>query len=242
MDGSSFPEWAMQGVHNKVLSYLKGKPPARVLDVPAGPGALANELFAMGFEVSCCDIEPAQFRAGGLKCDYGNLNERLPYNDGEYDFVSCVEGIEHTENPYNAIRELARVIKPGGELILTTPNYLNIERRLKFLITGSFTKPVSLEFFRDKLRGNASGLHLSTLGYPIIKFALESSGFEIKGVSFDREKPKQKFLKPLAVLIRIYTRLWSKKSRERYLTDETASRVILEGGNTLIIVARKLSK
>jgi hypothetical protein len=98
-----------------------------------------------------------------------------------------------------------------------------------------------MEFFRDKLRGNASGLHLSTPGYPVIKFAIERSGLEIKDVTFDKVKPKQRFLKPLVVLMRLYIRLWSKKSRERYWTDETASSVILEGGNTLIIRARKVA-
>lgn len=241
MKGSMIREMAREGVHEKVLSYLRGKAPARVLDCPAGPGALSRELKALGFEVSCSDVVPENFRIEGLKCDYGDLNGALPYKDGEFDFVLCVEGIEHTENPYNAIGELSRVLKPDGHLILTTPNYLNIERRLKFLITGSFTKPVSKEFFKDKLGGDASGLHLSTLGYTEIKFALERAGLEIKELTFDREKPKQKLLKPLAVLIRLYTRLWSRKSRERYLIDETASGVMLEGGNTLIILARKVA-
>jgi 2-polyprenyl-3-methyl-5-hydroxy-6-metoxy-1,4-benzoquinol methylase len=220
MSNSLIPEMARQGVHKKVLSYMEGKAPARVLDCPAGPGALAGKLKVMGFEVSCCDMEPENFRMEGLKCNYGNLNGKLPYKDGEFDFVLCVEGIEHTENPYNAIGELSRVLKLDGVLVLTTPNYLNIERRLKFLVMGSFTKPVSLEFFKENLGEDASGLHLSTLGYTEIKFALERVGFEIKELTYDREKPKQKFLKPLVLLIRLYTRIWSKESRQRYLIDE----------------------
>ncbi|MGD9577842.1 MAG: class I SAM-dependent methyltransferase [Syntrophorhabdus sp.] len=201
---------------------------------------MAKRLREIGFTVSCCDIEPGQFLAKGLTVERGDLNERLPYDNEEFDYACFLEAIEHTENLYNAVREVARVLKRDGMLAMSTPNYLNIERRLKFLITGFFTKPVSKEKFLGACKGKTFGLHLSPLGYTLIRFALESAGLKIIHVTYYLRKPKMVFLKPLTLFIRVYTKLWSKAKQEEYWLNETTSKVILEGGNTLIIFAEKV--
>jgi SAM-dependent methyltransferase len=231
---------ARNGVHERVIAYLADKPRGRILDVPTGRGALARSLHEEGFIVSCCDIEPGQFLAKELTVERGDLNGRLPYGDEEFDYVCFLEAIEHTENPYNAVREVARVLKRGGTLAMSTPNYLNIERRMKFLVTGFFTKPVSNEKFLGACKGRPYGLHLSPLGYTLIRFALESAGLKIVRLAYDMRKPNIVFLKPLTWLIRAYSKLWSKAKREEYWLNETTSNVILEGGNTLIIFAEKV--
>jgi hypothetical protein len=53
------------------------------------------------------------------------------------------------------------------------------------------------------------------------------------------KKSRIVFLKPLTWLIRAYIKLWSKAKQEEYWLNETTSKVILEGGNTLIIFAEK---
>ena len=230
---------ARDGVHEKIIAFLADRPRGRVLDVPTGLGALAKRLHEIGFAVSCCDIEPSQFLAKGLTVERGDLNGRLPYGDEEFDYVCFLEAIEHTENPYNAVREVARVLKRGGLLAMSTPNYLNIERRMKFLITGFFTKPVSHEKFLGSCKGKTYGMHLSPIGYTLIRFALESAGLKIVTMTYDLRKPKIIFLKPLAWFIRAYTKLWPKAKQEEYWFHDTTSSVILEGGNTLIIFAEK---
>jgi SAM-dependent methyltransferase len=230
---------ARNGVHEQVIAYMEGRPRGRVLDVPTGQGALAQRLHQLGFAVSCCDIDTSQFLVEALTVDQGDLNDTLPYGDEEFDFVCFLEAIEHTENPYKAVREVARVLKKKGTLILTTPNYLNIERRVKFLITGFFTKPVSRDKFLVSCKGKTYGMHLSPVGYTLIRFALESSGLNIVKLECDMKKPKIVFFKPLTWFIRVYARLWSKAKQEEYWLRETTSDVILEGGNTLIIFAEK---
>lgn len=49
--------------------------------------------------------------------------QRLPFEDGYFDTVISCETIEHVPEPRLAVTELARVLRPGGRLILTTPNY-----------------------------------------------------------------------------------------------------------------------
>jgi SAM-dependent methyltransferase len=50
--------------------------------------------------------------------------------------VDLVEVIEHIENQPQLIREIQRVLKPGGVVVITTPNILNVMSRLRFLFTG----------------------------------------------------------------------------------------------------------
>lgn len=234
--------FARSGIHEKVIEYLHDKPRGKVLDIPTGYGALAEKLFDLKFDVSCCDIDPSLFTFDKLNVDQGDLNKRLPYKDEVFDYVCFLEGIEHTENPYNAIREISRVLKPAGTLIMTTPNYLNIERRLKFLITGSFTKPISQKTFKETLGGVTHGMHLSPIGYTILKFILENAGFKIIKITSDKKKRKQIFLKPLSWAICLYTKLWAQKDREKYWISETNSKSILNGGNTLIFLCEKLTR
>jgi hypothetical protein len=82
-------------------------------------------------------------------------------------------------------------------------------------------------------------LHLSQIGYPVLKFFLEWNGFRVLKLDIDRPKPKLKYFLPLAWLIRFYCLFWPREARESYLLDETLSGDILMGGNTLIVVAKK---
>lgn len=116
MDEQSILPLARNGVHEKVIAYLAGKPRGRILDVSNGQGAQAKKLHEVGFTVSCCDIELAQFLAKVLTVEKGDLNGRFPYGNEEPDHICFLEVKEHTENPYNAVREVTRVLKRGARL------------------------------------------------------------------------------------------------------------------------------
>jgi len=231
---------ARPAVHERVLALLSRLTRGKLLDVPAGTGALARQLARMGFEVTCSDVNAEGFAAAELPFRQADLSEELPFEDSSFDCVTCIEGLEHLENPFQAVRELARVLRPGGALVLSVPNYLNIERRLKFLITGSFTKPVPPERLKELGPEGVAMLHLTPAGYPQVKLMLELAGLQVEGLYRDRVKVKQMLLLwPLVLVIRLYTRLWPRKARQRYLLDEVEGPALLTGGNTLIIQARK---
>ena len=230
---------ARNETHDKVVEMMEKEGLGKVLDVPCGTGILADRLRKIGFEVSCCDINPSYFSVTGLKLDVGDLNRSLPYGDHSFDYLICLDGIEHTENPFNAIREFHRMLKKGGKLFISLPNYLNIERRLRFLLTGTFSKIPTHEAVREIWKGDLSMSHLSPLGYPLLKFVMEHYGFRILRLEKDREKPKMRWLFPLVWGIRFGGRFLSKKKKEYYRLEETLSDEILMGGNTLIIVGER---
>lgn len=236
---------AHEAIHERVAEILKDEPRGRLLDVPAGEGALASRLVALGFDVRCCDLYTEIFRLPGVEIRRGDLSKELPYGEAEFDYITCVEGIEHIENPQQAVREFARMLRPGGQLIVSTPNILNIEERLKWLFYGytSHFKPLSREHL-ENLRRDYGGmeevaLHVNAVSYSELRYTLEKYGFEVVRVLLDKPKKNLWVYWPVVALIRLIARLTPERKRRERWTMELQSDEVLLGGNTLIIHAIK---
>src|ERR1041385_6660665 len=234
---------AHQAIYDTVVRILADLPRGALLDVPAGEGALAGRLIDAGFEVRCCDLYPEIFRLDGVDIHHGNLDADLPFGDRSFDYVTCLEGLEHIENPQQAMREFARVLKPGGHLIVSVPNILNIEERLKWLLYGytSHFKPIS-RAATDRLRteyGNRIEIaaHVNQIGYSELRSLLAKNRFEL--VSTHRDKPKSNawLYWPIVTTIKLISRLTPQQKRSERWTEELASKEVLLGGNTLIVHA-----
>lgn len=233
-------------IYDTVERILASEARGKLLDVPAGEGALAVRLRDMGFDVSCCDLYPEIFKVEGIEIKGGNLDRELPYPDAEFDHVVCVEGLEHIENPANAVREFARVLKPRGQIVISVPNIMNIEERLKWLFTGytSHFKPLSAQALRDHNHHRSGGeeiaLHVNPIGYAELRYFLEKSGFQLVRTFRDKPKSRTWLFAPLIAIITLASRFTSRSKRESRWTDELNSPEVLRGGNTLIFLARKL--
>ncbi|HMG73813.1 MAG TPA: class I SAM-dependent methyltransferase [Pyrinomonadaceae bacterium] len=235
---------AHQAIHDTVAGILEKERRGPLLDVPAGEGALAARLIAAGFEVSCCDLYPEIFRLNGVSIRQGDLNGKLPFADRSFDYVTCLEGLEHIENPQQAIREFARVLRPGGKVIVSIPNILNIEERLKWLLYGytSHFKPMTRAHV-ERLRADYDdreeiAAHVNPIGYSELRYILEKYGFQIAGVHRDKPKSNAWLYWPIVLLIRLIARLTPAAKRSERWTEELASDEVLLGGNTLIVHAR----
>lgn len=130
----------------RVLSLLEGLDwtRARVVDVGAGNGyfsqALGDRLRARGLDpgahLAACDVVPGEFRYAPVSCAAIGPDGRLPYDDAAFDAVVSIEVVEHVENQFAFLRELARIARPGAPVIVTTPNTLNANSRLRTLLQG----------------------------------------------------------------------------------------------------------
>jgi SAM-dependent methyltransferase len=235
---------AHEEIYKVVLDMLKGEH-GLCLDFPAGEGALAQLLKSEGFEVVCADLYPEFFKAGELICTRADLSERFPFDDNSFDIAVCIEGLEHIENPAFAIREFSRVLRSKGKLIISIPNILNIEERLKVLFQGytSHFKPItekSLYRMSNEFPGRIeAALHINPIPYPELKYYLEKNNFEICKIAPDRKKSGAKWFYPLVGLIRLINRLHTSEYRRDRMLDELSSDEILLGGNTLLVCARK---
>jgi SAM-dependent methyltransferase len=229
------------GLYETVLKILKPLPRGVMLDCPTGEGALAQDLLAEGFDVRCCDLYSELFRLDGVEIKRGDMAGTLPYASQSFDYIASLEGLEHIDSPPQAFREFRRLLKPGGHLIISVPNIMNIEERLKWLLFGytSHFKPLSVQSMA-KIRGDYAGkdeisVHANPLGYNELRYYLEKNGFAIQGVYRDRVKQNQWLYWPLVAFIRMLAKLTTEKRRKDRWTEELASDPVLLGGNTLII-------
>ena len=229
------------GLHETVLAILSSLPRGRVLDCPAGEGALVERLIAAGFDARACDLYDELFRLDNVEIKKGDLSGTLPYEGRSFDYITSLDGLEHIDSPPQAFREYRRLLKPSGHLIISVPNIMNIEERLKWLLFGytSHFKPLSNRF-RAQIAQDTAGkyeiaVHANPIGYNELRYYLELNRFEIQGVYRDRVKANQWLYFPIVAFIRLAAALTPEARRQDRWTRELASGPVLLGGNTLII-------
>jgi ubiquinone/menaquinone biosynthesis C-methylase UbiE len=236
---------AHEAIYDTVLGIVRSFTVGKLLDIPAGEGALAEQLLRSGFDVHCCDLYPEIFRLRGVEIRRGDMGGKLPYDDSSFDYITCIEGLEHVENPQQAMREFSRILKPEGNLIVSIPNILNIEERCKWLLHGytSHFKPLSREHvksarseFGEKVE---IALHVNAISYSELRYSLEQCGFEVAKLHRDKPKSHIWLYWPIVALIRVIGHLTSAQKRRERWTEELQSDEILLGGNTLIVHAVK---
>jgi 2-polyprenyl-3-methyl-5-hydroxy-6-metoxy-1,4-benzoquinol methylase len=114
---------------------------AEILEFGAGTGSLVQMLRHAAFRgpIFAADILPQPPALNGsttwIEAD---LNGPLPLHDRAVDAIISTEVIEHLENPRAVFREFARLIRPGGTLLLTTPNQESIRSLLSLLVRGHY--------------------------------------------------------------------------------------------------------
>jgi SAM-dependent methyltransferase len=123
-------------IHVRVMENLDPEVRGRVVDLGAGDGYLAGLLREAGFDVRALDRVATYFAPTDIPLDQADLNERLPYSDGEFDAAVATELIEHIENPWFLIREMHRIIRPGGVAVISTPNVTNLYTRAWYALSG----------------------------------------------------------------------------------------------------------
>jgi SAM-dependent methyltransferase len=149
-----------------------------VLDIGCGNGEVLELLRSMsaqpfnghGLDLGASVVE--KLRRKGLTGCRHDAGEPLPYADGSFDTVVCSEVIEHIVDVDRLVCEARRVLRPGGALLLTTPNLAYLANRVLLLLgIQPFFTETSLEMklgrrFRILGQGEATQGHLKifTLG------------------------------------------------------------------------------
>lgn len=113
----------------------------RLLEFGAGTGALARRLHAASFDgtITCADILPRPADLDpSVAWIQADLNHPLDLAASAFDAIVSTEVIEHLENPRATFREFHRLLRPGGTLVLTTPNQESLRSYVALVGRGHF--------------------------------------------------------------------------------------------------------
>lgn len=212
------------------------------LDIGPGRGELIESLGKQyNFDSYGCDYTEELFKgkAGILK--KADLNvEPLPYEDSTFDVVTCAEVLEHLENHREVIREIYRVLKPGGVVVASTPNILNFRSRMRFLTFGFWNLFGPLHCKSSEM--HTTGGHINPLSLFYLIHAMGDTDF--KSIEWDIDK-RQRGSIPGLVLAWPFIKLsawrqFSKECRKYNTVDESNTRVVKEMNSLKVLLGRTI--
>ena len=112
----------------RVQAILNEMPMCTAIDVGAGTGRHAMFLARRGVAVTAVDQSPEMLAVArrnasraGLEIDFriGSLDDRLPVDDDQFDFLVCALTLSHIPDIGHAVSECARVVRPGGSILIS---------------------------------------------------------------------------------------------------------------------------
>ena len=132
---------------NEILRVVnwKGK---SVIDVGCGTGKLAYLISKKGGNVIGIDYSKSAIKIAKMK--YQNPNLKYELMDiskkilGKYDVIILVGTLEHMDNPYSMLRRLKSHLKPGGKIIITSPNWANLRGFILMTLYFLLDAPITL--------------------------------------------------------------------------------------------------
>lgn len=173
--GRKFP-WSLyhQPIDRALQQFLGGlRRDAKVLNVGCGMFLNLPDL-PQHVKYTGTDIDPraveacAQTHAGRGVEFVRSEPLKLPFADGAFDAAYATEVIEHCDRPEDWLRELIRVVRPGGKILLTTPNYDSTA--LKFLEATALEAVARVQGFTRK------GIHPFRCTGPTIEALIRAVG------------------------------------------------------------------
>lgn len=172
-----------------------GFPNLSTVDLSCGEGSLVNELREKG-----CRAIGTRYKSGdyiikndrlqetsSLIVEGVDLTKPLPFDDSHFDVVTLTEVVEHLSEYRKLIYEVGRILKPGGILLLSTPNIHRLHSRICFLLTGThklITRRVGWDVPKEELYRH----HISPVSLPYLHTLLHQADLSIERLCLTRMK------------------------------------------------------
>jgi ubiquinone/menaquinone biosynthesis C-methylase UbiE len=245
-------ELSTSAIHQAVLRAVQELAPpgftGEHLDVGSGTGELLR-ILARHYPLHsfACDYTDELMEKPDQKVHIVDLNRNsLPFANDRFAIVTCIELIEHLENHRNVIRELYRVLRPGGLAVLSTPNILNLRSRLRYLSSGFYNLFGPLAPNETKIHSPRG--HINPVSWFYLAHALLSAGFQDLRFAVDKYQRRSFFAFPFLILpIQLGNAIVYRRDAKKYgtLNEQNAwivramnSRDLLLG-RTVIVTAVK---
>jgi ubiquinone/menaquinone biosynthesis C-methylase UbiE len=179
-EGETFHDHVIQRRMQRCLEAVDrlGPGTGRALDVGCGAGQMALAMQQRGYDTSAVDLSLGMVEAtlktfadAGASADVREADMRhLPYEDSTFSWVTGLGAIEYLADPGEAVEEFARVVQPGGHIVVTSPNPYRVAFALDPIGVGiGLLGPPPTGYPRQyisaaKLRGYASRASLDVVG------------------------------------------------------------------------------
>jgi len=158
----------------KCRNIIESLPVGRLLDIGCSTGDWAAHWQDKGWQCAGLDIdkEHVQLAQGrGIDAKYCDLNhDQLPFDNERFDLIFAGEVIEHLIDTDGFISELYRCIQPGGHVLITTPNLVSFENRVRIML-GVYPAWVNYNL-------SGSG-HVRAYTPRVLRKQLREHGFEV---------------------------------------------------------------
>jgi 2-polyprenyl-3-methyl-5-hydroxy-6-metoxy-1,4-benzoquinol methylase len=153
------------------LQHARGR---ALLDAPCGDGAITEMLLpsferVVGIDASATHLASARTRLPGCEFHQALLEEFE--TEERFDTITMINVLEHVVDPVFALRRMARLLTPGGVLLVHVPNALAINRRLAVKM-GTLTECEELSPFDINVAGHRRSYSLSTLSEDVARAGL----------------------------------------------------------------------
>lgn len=146
-------------------------PGAPILDAGCGTGLNLRHLppGSTGVDINPRNVALVQRRLPNHRVVQGDV-EALPFADGSFGTVLCTEVIEHIPDPSAALKEFARVLRPGGVLVGSVPAR-SLIWKLRFLSsTCPHSEPFHNEYLPSEVRAMLAGWRIDHISYSLLHF------------------------------------------------------------------------
>lgn len=208
------PEKGIVQAVRRAVRAVPGYPDLAVLDISCGDAEILKALQQAG-----CRAEGTHFREDdyilskdrvipeGIVLHRGvDITGPLPFPDGRYDVVLLTEVIEHLESHAGILHEISRILRPGGHLVLSTPNLQRLGSRWQFFLTGCHRlcqRRIGWDVPRERLYEH----HISTPDFPVLHTLIGQAGLRIRRLWLTRVEFPQIFWMALYPVFWLATRM-----------------------------------
>jgi ubiquinone/menaquinone biosynthesis C-methylase UbiE len=173
--------YSMSIRRQRVYEMAEGEPLDRVLDIGCGPGVTVEHFLKKGSEIHGIDIAENMIRAcrerfGDSPRTHFSVGkiEEIDSPEGHFDLVICMGVVEYLKDDDVPLREMFRVLRPGGAAIVTCPNFWSPWNRWSALYWGAknmIKRPLGLtiyqQMFHRQYRRDAYSRRAEAAGFAV---------------------------------------------------------------------------